>query len=74
MSEDWGDGVPDVREKGVSFVWVIDEGVRARVLEWGAYYVKAAYTINGIDYEAILLNDEYILMEEYEPVDGEDEE
>lgn len=64
MRENQEDGLPDIYPEGVTYVWVIDEGVRARVIELGAHYAKVSYVLNGIAYEVVLLNDEYLMMED----------
>lgn len=82
MSENRSDGVPDVHSQDVTHVWVIEEGVRAQVVSMGAYVTTVRYTVNGIDYEVMLENDEFYVMEEtYEPglgcgfsLDDEDKE
>lgn len=50
------------------FVFIASEGVVGRVINPGAYASRVSYTINGVDYDTYLENDELIPMEtiEYE--------
>lgn len=50
--------------QSMTYVWVIEENVRGRVINLGAHYARVRYTINGIDFEVDLLNDEFLLMED----------
>lgn len=46
------------------YVWLIDDSVWAEVLSQHAFYIKVKYTLNGINYEEIVQNDDFLTMEE----------
>lgn len=68
--------MPSEDFQGVTYVWVIEENVRGKVVSFGAYYSRVQYSVNGIDFEVDLLNDEFLVMEDRNPdfVGDEDEE
>lgn len=53
-------------------VWIVDERVFGRIVgPMGAYYSNVVYTKDGIDYEVLMENDEFQLVEEW--IDYEEE-
>ena len=49
-------------------VWLEDERVYAELIHLGAFFSKVRYTVEGIDYEVLVSNDEV----EYIYNEGED--
>lgn len=52
------------------YVWLIDEGVRAEVINYGAYVSVVRYTLSGHVHEVVVSNDEFNIIGE----EGNDDE
>lgn len=69
MREHQGDGDSVLYPKGV--VWIPDEdnprtGTFGQIVGGlGAYYTTVAYVRGGIEYEVLMENDEFTLMEDF---------
>lgn len=47
-------------------VWLTEERTFARLVEMGAFYSVVKYTRDGIDYEVIVENDEFVFGEDHD--------
>lgn len=75
MREHQGDG--DSVLRGENLVWVPDEdnprlGVFGTIVGgMGAFYTKVRYTRGGMEYEVLMENDEFQLMEDFNEYDSD---
>ena len=56
-----------------SLVWMIEEEVTAELISYGAFSSRVKFTYNGVEFDEIVMNDEFILYSdlgfEYESLD-----
>lgn len=45
-------------------VWMIEEQVTAELIHYGAYTSRVKFHYEGLDYDEIVMNDEFILYSE----------
>lgn len=62
------------REAGSSrTVWVVEEHVFGEIVNGlGAYYTTIKYVKGGIEYEVLMENDEFTLLEDFFEYDNDD--
>lgn len=60
------------REAGSRIVWVIDEHVFGEMVGgMGAFYTNVKYVKNGLEYEVLMENDEFTLLEDFFEYDND---
>jgi len=47
-----------------TLVWMIEEQVTAEIISYGAYSSRVKFIHNGIEYDEIVMNDEFISYSE----------
>ena len=61
------------REAGSRIVWVTDEHVFGEMVGgMGAFYTNVKYVKGGMEYEVLMENDEFILLEDFFEYDNDD--
>lgn len=61
------------REAGSRIVWVADEHVFGEMVGgMGAYYTTVRYVKGGMEYEILMENDEFTLLEDFFEYDNDD--
>lgn len=61
------------REAGPRAVWVVEEHVIGEIVNGlGAYYTTIKYVKGGIEYEVLMENDEFTLLEDFFEYDNDD--
>jgi hypothetical protein len=59
-------------------VWMIEEEVTAELVSYGAFSSRVRYTYNGLEFDEVVMNDDFIPYDElgfeYEISEGSNEE